>query len=204
MHQFNNLINYEELVYMIIGAVLSLFGSVIFYSLQLLTKYIHNTIGKFKIYIKFTYSSLNNKPMGIYKIDSSSQSKLNIPLQIQFVNTKNKRMIVRNLNIKLYENSNLIGVMESISHIKRIENDNTYFKEYGNNKIYSFIIEPKSVAQYELQYLFELRSDNFKVDTIKISYFNDKDKEEEYSIFNNFEDLSIIEGIDTDTWSKIN
>ena len=204
MDQINNLINYEELVYMVIGAVLSLFGSVILYSLQLLAKYIHNTIGKFKIYIKFTYSSLNNKPMGIYKLESSSQSKLNIPLQIQFVNTKNKRMIIRNLSIKLYENSSLIGVMESISHIKRIENDNIYFKEYGNNKIYSFIIEPKSIAQYELQYLFELRSDNFKVDSIKISYFNDKDKEEEYLILNNLEDWSTIEGIDTDTWSKIN
>ncbi|UUV99152.1 hypothetical protein [Vagococcus luciliae] len=123
-----------------------------------------------------------------------------IPLWIELHNTKGKKEIIRNLNLVLYQGDKKIKSMVQSSHYKNSEG---IIVAFGNEGTYTFILEPESIVRYNLQ--FNLRKDTeLEFDTIRISYYDTKDKYCEYLF------LDVPDGWRTkntkidDEWIKIN
>lgn len=90
--------------------------------------------------------------------------------------------------------------MVQSSHYKNSEG---IIVAFGNEGTYTFILEPESIVRYNLQ--FNLRKDTeLEFDTIRISYYDTKDKYCEYLF------LDVPDGWRTkntkidDEWIKIN
>ncbi|BBD23999.1 MULTISPECIES: hypothetical protein [Enterococcus] len=157
---------------LIVGAVISLLSTMIGFLGQTFIQYLISNKGKVKIYIKKVYSKVNSQPYGFIKDDTDTI--FSVPIWIEFHNTKEKRAIVRNLNLQIYNKGKYISNMVQASHIKETA--------YANNGAYSFILEPLSISKFDLQFLLKKSEIKEDFDEVRISYYDFKDKYHEKTI----------------------
>lgn len=179
-----------ELYYLFIGSFLSLSGSLVF---ALLTR-LSNKLGSFKIYTKVVYA----------KTDSSTTMQIkdnsfHIPIWVEFINTKNETIIIRDFNIAIYDNNNFINKMTQINAI----GSNSKKIILANDGNYTFVVPPRSTKKYDLHFTlkYEMCPENFN--NVKVIYYNDRDKLNTIN-FKNFPDgWNSNVPIKDDNWNKL-
>ncbi|EAD7633105.1 hypothetical protein AB290_15335 [Listeria monocytogenes] len=117
-----------EVKLLVIEAAVSLVSTMIGFLEQTFIQYLISNKGKVKFYIKKVYNKANDLPYGFIKDDGDTIFL--VPIWIEFHNTKEKREIVRNVNLQIYNKGKNISNMVQISHIKETA--------HANNGAYSF------------------------------------------------------------------
>ena len=157
---------------LLIGALVSLISTMIGFLGQTLIQYLISNKGTVKIYIKKVYSKVNNQPYGFIK--DGRDMIFSVPIWIEFHNTKEKREIIRNVNLQIYNKGKYISNMVQASHIKETA--------YANNGAYSFILEPLSISKFDLQFLIKKSEIEEDFSEVRISYYDSKDMYHERKI----------------------
>lgn len=137
----------KEVGLLIIGAIISIIATMIGMFAQLIVQSVLKNKGRVKLYIKKVYSKADSSTWGF--IGSHSGTIFSVPMWIEFHNTKEKKEIIRNLNLQLFRNNKKIINMVQASHFLEDEEK----KPYANNGAYSFILNPTSISRYDLQFL---------------------------------------------------
>src|SRR5699024_4701079 len=152
-----------ELYYLFIGSFLSLSGSLVF---ALLTR-LSNKLGTFKIYTKVVYSKTDSSTTMQIKDNS-----LQIPIWVEFINTKNETIIIRDFNIAIYDNNNFISKMTQINSIGT-SSEKIILANDGN---YTFVIPPRSTQKYDLHFILKYDLCPEVFNNVKVIYYNNRDK----------------------------
>ncbi|MRJ48513.1 hypothetical protein [Fundicoccus ignavus] len=163
---------YSEISLLIIGGLISLVSTTTFYIIQQLMNWALVNRGKVKIYKKIVYSKINGASWGFHK--DGSDIVFSVPLWLEIQNTKNKKEILRNLNIYLYKNNKKICQMKQIHHYRDAKESE--LKAFGDNGSYSFLMEPNTISRYDLYFILRREELNIDFNEIRLGYYNTKDK----------------------------
>ncbi|HCZ38679.1 hypothetical protein [Brochothrix thermosphacta] len=166
----------KEISLLIIGAVISVISTMIGLFSQLFVQSFLKNKGKAKIYLKKVYSKTDSKPWGFRNYTGGMI--FIVPLWIEFHNTKEKKEIIRNLNLQLFANGKRTTNMIQASHYEKGEKK----ESYANSGSYSFILEPTSISKYDLQFMIKKSDVEVDFDEVKLSYYDSKDKYHEVLI----------------------
>lgn len=166
----------KEIQLLIIGAIISIVSTLIGLFAQTFIQYILNNKGHVKIYLKKVYSKVDSTSWGFSK--NNLDMLFSVPLWIEFHNTKEKKEIVRNLNLQLYKNKERIINMVQISHFEK----GSKIESFGNEGSYSFILEPTSIAKFDVFFSIKQSEVNSDFDEVKLSYYDSKAKYHEIPI----------------------
>ena len=185
----------SDIILLLIGAGLSLLGSLAY---ALISKQLNN-IGTFKIYIKTVYSKTGGTTC-LQIVPNGTDRMLQIPIWVEFVNTKNNSVIVRNMNVEIYDNDQKVA---STTQINRSGNKEVTY--YGNNGSYSFVAPPYSTHLYELHFcLNERDTKQLDFNKLKITYYDSKGKKKVLP-YKDFEDgWNSSEKIKDQDWCELN
>lgn len=164
----------KEINLLIIGAAISLIASVIGYFAQSIVQLIFNSKGNVNVYVKSVYNKGSGKAWGFI-----TTNIFDVPLWIEVHNTKNKNIVLRNLNLQLYEKGKKIGKTVQVSHTEN-SGEKTI---YGDKGAYSFLVGPSSIARYDLDFCIKKSDIKCDFDEVRISYFDSKDIYKEYKLF---------------------
>ncbi|WP_057491755.1 hypothetical protein [Streptococcus orisasini] len=104
------------------------------------------------------------------------KSHLDFQCGLKFIIQKNKNEIIRDLEVSLYQNGRFLRKM--IQAQSSINAEEVF--QYGDNGIYSFLIEPQTIKRFDLLFILGRKDLNENFDTIKIGYYNVKDEHVEY------------------------
>lgn len=132
------------------------------------------SFGKLRIYRKIVYKK-NSSGISLQIVGENGQVKLCAPVWLEFVNTKRKPLILRDISLVLFKGDKEAGKMVQISHStfsnpkKPLET-----KEYGNEGKYTLVIPGESVINVDM--LYWLRFNNVDFDRILFSYYNSRGK----------------------------
>ncbi|MGM0337428.1 hypothetical protein [Enterococcus sp. AZ007] len=166
----------KDISLLVIGAIISIISTMIGLFSQIALQSILKNKGKVKIYIKKVYSKTDSEPWGFRNYNGDMI--FIVPVWIEFHNTKEKREIIRNLNLQLFKKGKRITNMIQASHYT--VNGEKY--SYGNEGSYSFILESTSISRYDLQFMIKKRDVESDFDEVKLSYYDSKDKYHEILI----------------------
>lgn len=158
----------QEIKTLIVGAIISLVSTIIGLFSQTILQAILKNKGKVKIYYKKVYSKFDSSSWGFRK-----EGVFSVPLWIEFHNTKEKREIIRNLNLQLFLKGKKITNMTQISGCEQADGKEV---KYGNNGAYSFILEPTSISKYDLHFMIKKEDVEGNFDEVKLSYYDSKGK----------------------------
>lgn len=161
----------EEYILLIIGSAITLIASSVGFLGQYLLQSLLDKKGSLKIYRKTVYQHSNGEAWGFH--EGTEGMYFSIPIWIEIQNTKNITEIVRNFNISLYKNNIFLTKMVQMN-ARGSEEEKVFYGDSGN---YSFIINPKSITKYDLQFSLKKKDFGMDFDEIKISYFDSSDKE---------------------------
>ena len=155
----------KEIVLLFVGAVIGLASSLITTIINSLLK----NKGSIKIYTKIIAPKLSGeRSWGV--LNTGNEMRFIVPLKIQIQNTTEVSQVVRNLNILLFNNG------KEICSMKQINNTDRFI--FANEGSYSFVIEPKSLKEYECFFMIKRNNlsgtDDF--DELKLSYFDTKNR----------------------------
>lgn len=160
----------KEIGLLIIGAAISVVSTMIGLFSQLTVQSFLKNKGKIKIYLKKVYSKTDSRTWGFSM--HNNDMMFAVPLWVEFHNTKEKKEIIRNLNLQLFVNGKRITNMAQASHYELSGEK----KSYANNGSYSFILEPTSISKYDLQFMIKKSEVGVDFDEVKLSYYDSKDK----------------------------
>lgn len=166
----------KEVGLLIIGAIISIIATMIGMFAQLIVQSILKNKGRVKIYIKKVYSKADSSTWGF--VSSYSGTIFSVPMWIEFHNTKEKKEIIRNLNLKLFKNNKMLTNMVQASHFEVDEKKEIY----ANKGAYSFILNPTSISRYELQFMIKKEEVMSDFDEVRLTYYDSKDKYHEIHI----------------------
>lgn len=158
----------KDLTLLLAGALISL-GS---YIINRYFDHVINRHGEFKIYRRIVYKRPTGEKFGFYEFGKNSLL-LMLPMWLEFINTKNSSVVIRDFHIALYKNGEYCERMNQITD-EDLDNEKIY---YGDEGRYSFIIPGPSVKRYNL--LFMIKEKDCKIkdfDEIMIVYYDSKDK----------------------------
>lgn len=159
---------------LVVGAVISLIGTIIGYFAQSIVQIVFNNRGKVNVYVKSVYNKTTQSAWGF-----GSDGVFDVPLWLEIHNTKSKNEIVRNMNLQLYLDSKRIGKTVQISHFESKGSKNFY----GNEGAYSFLISPSAIMRYDLDFCAKQSDIKNDFDEVRISYFDSNDVYKEYKLF---------------------
>lgn len=163
----------EAYIPVIIGSIITLIAFIAERFIQSLI----DKKGSLKIYRKIVYQKSQGRTWGFYE-DTEGMS-FTVPIWIEIQNTKNITEIVRNLNIALYKNKKFLTKMTQVTYLTNKKQEKIYYGDLGK---YSFIVPPKSINKYELQFILKKNFFDYSFDEIKISYFDSSDKEKIFNL----------------------
>lgn len=154
--------NMDELLLVIIGAVLGFALSILTFIIQNLM----NRSGKIRFFIKTSVDKKTQKEAGY-----CNGRNLHIPVVIEIQNTSNASKIVRDLCLYLYKGNKCIAKM-----IQATQSGNgNEAVLYGDNGSYSFVMQASSIKKYT--FYFVMKSDILiDFNKIKICYYNESNK----------------------------
>ena len=161
----------QQIILLLIGGSIGFVSSI---GTTLIAELLKNQ-GKIKLYYKIVFSKAREgETWGFFK--NNNDFIFEIPLWIQIQNTSNSVRVVRDLNILLYKNGRKITQMTQITNKDDIL--------YGDDGAYSFVIPPRSLKKYDLDFLIKKKEmrPNHNFDEIKIRYFDEKDNKQIFKI----------------------
>lgn len=168
----------KEVLPIIVTSIITLIATLVGFWAQALIQLLLDKKGSLKIYRKIVYQKkTNGATWGVIKNTNGNGMYFSVPLWIEVQNTKNISEIIRNFNIILYKDNIFLRKMVQVSHYGE-SND----EFYGDSGKYSFIIPPKSIQRYDLQFILHHKDSQTDFDEIKVSYFDSSDNEQIFSL----------------------
>ncbi|SDB44765.1 hypothetical protein SAMN02910298_02221 [Pseudobutyrivibrio sp. YE44] len=158
-------------------AYLGLIGVVIGATLPFLFRVVERYLqiaGKLCINVKFVASKDTEEYPEVINCDGLV---MNLPMWVEFTNSRGIAEIVRNLNIYAYYNA------RRVAEFVQIQKSNKYV--YGNRELYSFVVPEKSVTKYDLMYMLRKEEcEGEEIDELRIGYYDENNKFHEKKILN--------------------
>lgn len=149
----------------------------------LIAQHIFDKKGRVSIYYKFTSQKISQKPWGVYEMPLSEIAII-IPAVFEFQNTTNTTRVLRDVHASLYKGDKFVVRLRQATKTETTtEKGNEKITKttlYGNdNSSYSFVLSPRSIQKQLLEFLYiaseeEISEKDF--DTIRISYYDEKDR----------------------------
>ena len=188
----------KEIVLLIIGALISLSSTLIGFFAQSYFTYILSNWGKVHIYIKSVYNKSTNEAWGFSK--SPNGMIFDVPLWVEFHNTKSTKQIIRNVNLSLYYRNKYICNMVQVTHYDTKEGK----ESFGDNGSYSFLLDGNEIKRFDLEFI--LLQKDFKgeaFDEVRLSYYDTKDKHKEVTVFKLSSSWKVTNNSIDDDWRKV-
>lgn len=133
--------------------------------------------GKLKIYAKIVYNLNGNETWGFY--ERSEGLFFCVPLWIELENTSNITRTIRDADLILFKGKTKVAEMIQIN--KSIKGDREFY--FANEGSYSFILDPKSIHQYECYFKIKYNPEkNQAFDKIMLRYFDERDNEQFFTL----------------------
>lgn len=164
---------------------------------DIIIRYFNENLGKIDIYRKIIISKIGKK-FGVY--ENEGKIIMILPVYIEIINTKNMPYVIRNFNMEIWNKGKRIDSMIQ-SNKDRGKNRKETF--YGENGIYSFLIEKRNIKHFELLFLLEKNKENQEFDEIKVSYYDINNKKIVIPFFKDINSWEIKEYIVEKEWTKL-
>lgn len=149
---------YIGLIGVVIGATLPFLFRIVERYLQI--------AGKLCINVKFVASKDTKE---YPEVINSDGLVINLPMWVEFTNSKGIPVIIRNINIYAYNKG------KRVAEFVQIQKSDKY--TYGNNELYSFVISEKSVTKYDLMFMLRKEEcDGDNIDELRIGYYDENNK----------------------------
>lgn len=196
MDKFN--IANEQIMLLVVGALISLISSIIGFSIQEISKNVAKKAGKVSIYRKIVYQkNTEGNTWGFFSIDNDMI--FSVPMWIEIHNSKDVVEVVRNFNLILYQNGYMVKRMTQINYSGE-EPDRIYYGEAG---AYSFMINPRNIKRYEL--LFYIKKSQVKTDfnEVRVQYYDTRNRIKEYRLIEKIECWNVSKKEPDDDWIQL-
>ena len=166
----------------------------------IIIRYFNENLGKIHIYRKIITSKFEKK-FGVY--ENEGKIIMILPVYIEIINAKNIPYVIRDFNMEIWNKGKKIDSMvQENKSIKK--NDGTIEKSfYGENGIYSFLIEKRSIKHFEFLFLLKKDKENQEFDEIKVSYYDINNKKIVIPFFKDINSWEIKEYIVEREWTKL-
>jgi hypothetical protein len=166
----------------------------------IIIRYFNENLGKIHIYRKIITSKFEKK-FGVY--ENEGKIIMILPVYIEIINAKNIPYVIRDFNMEIWNKGKKIDSMvQGNKSIKK--NDGTIEKSfYGENGIYSFLIEKRSIKHFEFLFLLKKDKENQEFDEIKVSYYDINNKKIVIPFFKDINSWEIKEYIVEREWTKL-
>ena len=166
----------------------------------IIIRYFNENLGKIHIYRKIITSKFGEK-FGVY--GNEENSIMILPVYIEIINAKNIPYVIRDFNMEIWNKGKRIDSMVQ-SNEGTIESERIIEKTfYGENGIYSFLIEKRSIKHFEFLFLLKKDKENQEFDEIRISYYDINDKKIVIPFFKDINSWEIKEYIVEREWTKL-
>lgn len=175
-----NAFDFNEVWYVIIGAIISFVASL---GIILVGRMLDRR-GKLKIYYKINGGEQAMFPYG-FRYAQDGHMIFCVPMIIEIQNTSRTTRIIRDVNVVLYKNGIAIDHMIQITSAtdrvtKNGETINMTSHNYGaENGAYTFVVEPLSVLHHSCFFSYSNRNDK-TFDEIQLRYYDERDREQHY------------------------
>lgn len=152
-------IDWNEVILLIIGAVIGLMASLATIVIQ---RHLDQK-GKLNIFYRFINQRGTNGRGWGFEDSQDGYIYLSIPVMFELQNTSNTTRVIRDVSLLLYRDSQLIGKMVQIDYLQTTtRKDGTVTKEavyhFGTEKgSYSFVLSPRSIQKQECHYAYKIK-----------------------------------------------
>lgn len=189
-----------------IGNILTSVGSPILISILttiltgIIIRYFNENLGKIHIYRKII-TLKSEKKFGVY--ENEGKIIMILPVYIEIINAKNIPYVIRDFNMEIWNKGKRIDSMVQGNKSTK-KNDTTIEKTfYGENGIYSFLIEKRNIKHFEFLFLLKKDKENQEFDEIRISYYDINNKKIVIPFFKDINSWEIKEYIVEREWKKL-
>lgn len=189
-----------------IGNILTSVGSPILISILttiltgIIIRYFNENLGKIHIYRKII-TLKSEKKFGVY--ENEGKIIMILPVYIEIINAKNIPYVIRDFNMEIWNKGKRIDSMVQGNKSTK-KNDTTIEKTfYGENGIYSFLIEKRNIKHFEFLFLLKKDEENQEFDEIRISYYDINNKKIVIPFFKDINSWEIKEYIVEREWKKL-
>lgn len=118
----------------------------------IIIRYFNENLGKIHIYRKIITSNFE-KNFGVY--ENQGKIIMILPVYIEIINAKNIPYVIRDFNMEIWNKGKRIDSMVQTNK-GTIESKGIIEKTfYGENGIYSFLIEKRSIKHFEFLFLLK-------------------------------------------------
>ena len=120
----------------------------------IIIRYFNENLGKIHIYRKIITSNFE-KNFGVY--ENQGKIIMILPVYIEIINAKNIPYVIRDFNMEIWNKGKRIDSMVQTNK-GTIESKGIIEKTfYGENGIYSFLIEKRSIKHFEDRFTLEVQ-----------------------------------------------
>jgi len=180
-------IDWSEIIYIIIGAIIGLFASLT----TIVIERILDNKGKLNIfYRRICPPGANGREL---HFANTEECTFLLPIAFEIQNTSNRSRVIRDVGILLYSGNKLIGKMRQIKKLS-IDNSNTagvaekQIHHFGSEKgSYSFVLSPRSIQTQICNYIFSANlseKEQKSFDTVVLRYYDEKNKAHTFKLMN--------------------
>lgn len=174
------IIEWNEIVYLTIGAAIGLIAS-------LATTVIQRALdrnGKVNIFYKFISPKSSSHDGWGFRDSGDGNIYFSIPVAYEIQNTSNVARVIRDVNLLLFKDNCLVGSMVQINKMISksttggISQESEYY--YGSeNGSYSFVLAPSSIQKQECHYTIKCPfhdKENKFFNQVVLRYYDEKNK----------------------------
>lgn len=167
----------------------------------IIIRYFNENLGEIHIYRKIITSNFEKK-FGVY--ENQGKIIMILPVYIEIINAKNIPYVIRDFNMEICNKGKRIDSMVQANK-GTIKSEGIIIEKtlYGENGIYSFLIEKRSIRHFEFLFLLEKDKENQEFDEIRISYYDINDKKIVIPFFKDINSWEIKEYIVEREWTKL-
>lgn len=179
------LVDWSEIIMLIIGAAIGLCGSLI----TLWVERCWNRRGKLLIYYKAVNQKTSNRGWGFEFSSNDINWYFSFPVYFEFQNTSNTTRVIRDVNVLLYNGAQQVAAMHQIGPIhmtfrkgSEITNERDY--QFGDEKgSYSFVLPPRSIQRQECLFSYKVEPEmreQYRFDQLYLRYYDEQNRPHEY------------------------
>ena len=180
-------IDWNELIILVIGAIIGTISSMV----TLLIQSIIEKSGRLTMYIKFNcLKNMGKEGWGVYNNPEGGLSLI-IPAIFEFENTSKRARVMRDVSLVLLNNKKFVAKMTQINYLHTTTKKNSVISDeedyyYGDiNGSYSFVIDAISIKRENCVYLYKISQsdkERMQFDSIGLQYYDEKNRLKSYYI----------------------
>lgn len=154
----------RDILLLLVGGGISLFSSLL---TIVFSKWFDNK-GEIKVYCRIVGSASDKNEFGAYKMQNN-RNVIRLPMWVDVFNTSNRTRFIRDFNIVACNNYKEIVSFTQIQGTDKID--------YGNDQMYSFVVEPHSAKRYKIEVMLNQKDvpTDKQITSLKAKYYSEKD-----------------------------